>query len=91
MSQPDLTTLEKGIKSPDRHAVLAVRGMTCTGCENKLISALRAIPAISNNKTNEPIKVLDWKLDFYNKEWQRLYDKEYSVTFYKLFRYLILI
>lgn len=32
--------------------VLAVKGMTCTGCENKLIRALRAQPAISNIKTS---------------------------------------
>ncbi|EMD38979.1 hypothetical protein CERSUDRAFT_112690 [Gelatoporia subvermispora B] len=52
LSQPDLAALEKGIKSPDKHAVLAVKGMTCTGCENKLTRALRAIPAVSNIKTS---------------------------------------
>ncbi|KAJ3482835.1 hypothetical protein NLI96_g6713 [Meripilus lineatus] len=38
--------------SPPAHAVLAVKGMTCTGCENKLIRTLRAIPAITNVKTS---------------------------------------
>ncbi|KAH8102902.1 heavy metal translocatin [Cristinia sonorae] len=33
------------------HAVLAVKGMTCTGCENKLIRTLHAIPGICNIKT----------------------------------------
>ncbi|OCH96379.1 heavy metal translocatin [Obba rivulosa] len=51
-SQTDLAVLEKGIGSPDQHAILAVKGMTCTGCENKLIRALRAIPAIRNIKTS---------------------------------------
>ncbi|GJE93222.1 heavy metal translocating P-type ATPase [Phanerochaete sordida] len=32
--------------------VLAVKGMTCTGCENKLIRTLKAQPAISNVKTS---------------------------------------
>ncbi|KAI0092806.1 E1-E2 ATPase-domain-containing protein [Irpex rosettiformis] len=34
------------------HAVLAVKGMTCTGCENKLIRALQAQSTISNIKTS---------------------------------------
>ena len=38
--------------SPLAHAVLAVKGMTCTGCENKLIRTLRAIPTICNVKTS---------------------------------------
>lgn len=44
--------LEKGVGNPNRHAVLAVRGMTCTGCENKLIRTLNAIPFVSNVKTS---------------------------------------
>ncbi|RPD64500.1 heavy metal translocatin [Lentinus tigrinus ALCF2SS1-7] len=34
------------------HTVLAVKGMTCTGCENKLIRTLRGISAIRNVKTS---------------------------------------
>lgn len=34
------------------HATLAVKGMTCTGCENKLIRALQAIPTIHHIKTS---------------------------------------
>ncbi|KAJ3555594.1 hypothetical protein NM688_g2489 [Phlebia brevispora] len=34
------------------HAVLAVKGMTCTGCENKLIRALQAQATITNIKTS---------------------------------------
>ncbi|EMD37412.1 hypothetical protein CERSUDRAFT_83183 [Gelatoporia subvermispora B] len=52
ISHPDLSVLEKGNKPPDRHAVLAVKGMTCTGCENKLMRTMRGIPAISNAKAN---------------------------------------
>ncbi|KAI0752253.1 E1-E2 ATPase-domain-containing protein [Irpex lacteus] len=37
---------------PLSRAVLAVKGMTCTGCENKLIRALRAQSAITNIKTS---------------------------------------
>lgn len=34
------------------HAVLAIKGMTCTGCENKLIRALHAQNAITSIKTS---------------------------------------
>ncbi|KAI0077746.1 heavy metal translocatin [Panus rudis PR-1116 ss-1] len=34
------------------HATLAVKGMTCTGCENKLIKAIHAIPTVCNVKTS---------------------------------------
>lgn len=34
------------------HAVLAVKGMTCTGCENKLIKSLRAQSVITNIKAS---------------------------------------
>lgn len=43
---------QKATITPDQHAVLAIRGMTCTGCENKMIRVLRAIPAIHNVKTS---------------------------------------
>ncbi|KZT07545.1 heavy metal translocatin [Laetiporus sulphureus 93-53] len=48
----EATTLEEGLGVPNEHAVLAIRGMTCTGCENKVIHVLRAIPAICNIKTS---------------------------------------
>ncbi|CDO69787.1 hypothetical protein BN946_scf184766.g32 [Trametes cinnabarina] len=34
------------------HAVLAIKGMTCTGCENKLIRTLKGISTIFNVKTS---------------------------------------
>ncbi|CAL1715297.1 unnamed protein product [Somion occarium] len=34
------------------HTILAIKGMTCTGCENKLIRALQAIPTIHHIKTS---------------------------------------
>ena len=48
--------VEKHASLPDvvpstNRCVLAVKGMTCVGCENKLISALKAQDAISNIKT----------------------------------------
>ena len=46
------SVLEKGTTEGDNHCVLAVKGMTCTGCENKLIRALKSQPAISNVKTS---------------------------------------
>ncbi|KAI0346925.1 heavy metal translocatin [Trametopsis cervina] len=52
-STPDLekeAIIEKC--SDGARAVLSVKGMTCTGCENKLIKALRAQPAFINIKTS---------------------------------------
>ncbi|KAI0731090.1 heavy metal translocatin [Earliella scabrosa] len=43
---------EKVVGAAAEHAVLAIKGMTCTGCENKLIRTLHGIPAISNVKTS---------------------------------------
>ena len=43
---------ERGAGTYNEHAVLAVKGMTCTGCENKLIRTLRDIPTIGNVKTS---------------------------------------
>ncbi|THH31774.1 hypothetical protein EUX98_g2447 [Antrodiella citrinella] len=34
------------------HAAFAIKGMTCTGCENKLIRCLQALPSICNVKTS---------------------------------------
>ncbi|KIP03427.1 hypothetical protein PHLGIDRAFT_37430 [Phlebiopsis gigantea 11061_1 CR5-6] len=48
--QPSL--LEKGSLDGDNHCVLAVKGMTCTGCENKLIRVLKAQPVLSKIKTS---------------------------------------
>ncbi|KAI8985602.1 heavy metal translocatin [Trametes punicea] len=36
----------------NKHAILAIKGMTCTGCENKLIRALNGTPAVRNVKTS---------------------------------------
>nr|VWO96225.1 Uncharacterized protein [Ganoderma boninense] len=43
---------ERGAVTYNEHAVLAIKGMTCTGCENKLIRTLRDIPTIGNAKTS---------------------------------------
>lgn len=43
---------EKGVGMSTEHAVLAVKGMTCTGCENKLRRTLHGIPALSNVKVS---------------------------------------
>lgn len=49
----DLGTLEKGGGGmPNAHAALTVQGMTCTGCENKLIRALKVAPTVCNIKTS---------------------------------------
>ncbi|PCH44481.1 copper-translocating P-t [Wolfiporia cocos MD-104 SS10] len=48
----NIDQLEKGTGLSNEHAILAIRGMTCTGCENKVIRVLRAIPAIRNVKTS---------------------------------------
>ncbi|KAI0676041.1 heavy metal translocatin [Trametes maxima] len=34
------------------HAVLSIKGMTCTGCENKLSRTLNGIPTVRNIKTS---------------------------------------
>ncbi|KAI0704127.1 heavy metal translocatin [Earliella scabrosa] len=43
---------EKAAGKFAEHAVLAIKGMTCIGCENKLIRTLHGIPAIRNVKTS---------------------------------------
>ncbi|TFY69306.1 hypothetical protein EVJ58_g485 [Rhodofomes roseus] len=48
----ELGTLEKGTGTTNEHAVLAVRGMTCSGCESKLARVLRALPTVRNVKTS---------------------------------------
>ncbi|KAF7795713.1 hypothetical protein EIP86_006878 [Pleurotus ostreatoroseus] len=45
-----LTT--SGAPAETNHAVLAIKGMTCTGCENMLIRALHAQATITNVKTS---------------------------------------
>ncbi|KAI0761817.1 heavy metal translocatin [Trametes elegans] len=44
--------IEKSSAPSSERTVLAIKGMTCTGCENKLIRTLKAIPAIRNAKTS---------------------------------------
>ncbi|PIL24554.1 transporter [Ganoderma sinense ZZ0214-1] len=43
---------ERGAGAYNEHVVLAIKGMTCTGCENKLIRTLCAIPTIGNPKAS---------------------------------------
>ncbi|KAI0358286.1 heavy metal translocatin [Trametes cingulata] len=43
---------EKPLDTSVEHAILAIKGMTCTGCENKLRRTLAGIPAISNVKAS---------------------------------------
>lgn len=45
------------------HAVLAIKGMTCTGCENKLIRTLRGITTIQNAKTSLVLCRAEFDLD----------------------------
>ncbi|KAL4252894.1 cation transport ATPase (P-type) family protein [Abortiporus biennis] len=55
VEKDDIGLTEKALPSDSsslNHAVLAVKGMTCTGCENKLIRALNAIPVITHIKTS---------------------------------------
>ncbi|KAI0326990.1 heavy metal translocatin [Cubamyces sp. BRFM 1775] len=47
----DMVT-EKPVGTLDEHLVLAVKGMTCTGCENKLKRTLAGITTIHNAKTS---------------------------------------
>ncbi|KAH9893270.1 heavy metal translocatin [Cubamyces lactineus] len=47
----DMVT-EKALGALDEHLVLAIKGMTCTGCENKLIRTLAGIATIRNAKTS---------------------------------------
>ncbi|KAH0174775.1 heavy metal translocatin, partial [Aureobasidium melanogenum] len=45
--------LEKGLDSDEKeHVVLGVSGMTCTGCETKLVRTLSTHPLVSNLKTS---------------------------------------
>ena len=46
------SVVKKDDTSGGDHCVLAVKGMTCTGCENKLIRVLKAQPMISDIKTS---------------------------------------
>ncbi|KAI1791898.1 heavy metal translocatin [Ganoderma leucocontextum] len=43
---------ERGAGTYNEHVVLAIKGMTCTGCENKLMRTLRDIPAVGNAKAS---------------------------------------
>ncbi|KAI0369779.1 heavy metal translocatin [Pilatotrama ljubarskyi] len=43
---------EKPLDASAGHAILAIKGMTCTGCENKLKRTLAGIPAIRNIKAS---------------------------------------
>ncbi|KAG8624939.1 hypothetical protein KVT40_006690 [Elsinoe batatas] len=45
------------------HVLLNVQGMTCTGCENKLIRALESTPGVSNIKTSFLNSRADFDLD----------------------------
>lgn len=48
-----VTDLEKGFSPGDReHVILSISGMTCTGCETKLIRSLGALPSVKNLKTS---------------------------------------
>ncbi|KAH9935998.1 heavy metal translocatin [Epithele typhae] len=47
-----IVDIEKAGALIDGHAILAIKGMTCTGCENKLIRTLGKIPTIANFKTS---------------------------------------
>ncbi len=47
------TDLEKGFRGNEKeHVVLSISGMTCTGCETKLVRTLGSHPAVKNLKTS---------------------------------------
>ncbi|KAF4548361.1 E1-E2 ATPase-like protein 2 [Elsinoe fawcettii] len=46
-----------------QHILLNVQGMTCTGCENKLVRALQSIPGVTNIKTSFLNSRADFDLD----------------------------
>ncbi|KZT70859.1 heavy metal translocatin [Daedalea quercina L-15889] len=48
----ELDTLEQGAGAPNEHAVLSIQGMTCSGCESKLVYALGKLPTVRNVKTS---------------------------------------
>ncbi|OBZ73991.1 P-type cation-transporting ATPase [Grifola frondosa] len=52
LADVDINVIEKGAVAARERAVLAIKGMTCTGCENKLIRTLKTIEAIQNVKTS---------------------------------------
>ncbi|KAF2760312.1 putative P-type cation-transporting ATPase [Pseudovirgaria hyperparasitica] len=43
--------------------VLSVQGMTCSGCEKKLIKAFRRIPTIRNEKTSQVLARAEYEID----------------------------
>lgn len=47
------TDLEKGLSGNEtEHVILSISGMTCTGCETKLVRTLGTHPAVRNLKTS---------------------------------------
>ncbi|KAK4031865.1 E1-E2 ATPase-domain-containing protein [Parachaetomium inaequale] len=47
------TDLEKGLSGNEKeHVILSISGMTCTGCETKLVRTLGTYPSVRNLKTS---------------------------------------
>lgn len=44
--------LERGLPDNNEHIILSIAGMTCTGCETKLLRTLGAHPSVKNLKTS---------------------------------------
>ena len=54
--------MEKGHNTTE-HVVLSVEGLTCVGCENKLIKALEAMPSVSNLQTSLVLSRAEFDVD----------------------------
>ncbi|KAJ9645902.1 hypothetical protein H2199_002945 [Coniosporium tulheliwenetii] len=59
--RPNPTDIEK--TAAHEHVLLAVEGMTCTGCGNKLTRTLEAIPGISNVQVSFVMGSADFDVD----------------------------
>ncbi|KAK8167638.1 E1-E2 ATPase-domain-containing protein [Phyllosticta citribraziliensis] len=71
----------------DEHVVLTVHGMTCTGCETKLMRSLSAIPGVSRPQTSLLLSRAEFDLDgsiFSAEQIQARLEKETGFNFDKV-------
>jgi len=54
--------LEKGNKT-EEHVIISVEGLTCVGCENKLIRSLEAMPSVRNIQTSLILSRAEFDVD----------------------------
>ncbi len=53
MTAPAVMDVEKALLSNEsEHVILSISGMTCTGCETKLLRSLNSYPAVKNVKAS---------------------------------------